>query len=103
MNLTLAILVASAVAYLTKLSGYFVPTERLDRDRVNDLAGTLTVGLLAALVVTNTFAASGHVVLDARVVALVAAAIALSLRAPFILVVVIGAAAAAVTRALGWG
>lgn len=103
MNLTLAIIVAGVIAYLTKLGGYLVPTDLLDPDQVNELAGTLTVGLLAALVVTNTFVASSQIVLDARVVALVAAAIALMLRAPFILVVVIGAVAAAITRALGWG
>lgn len=104
MNLTLAILLAAAIAYLTKLSGYLVPTDRLDRDKVNELAGALTVGLLAALIVTNTFATpGGHLAFDARVVALGAAAIALLARAPFIFVVVIGAVAAAITRGLGWG
>jgi uncharacterized membrane protein len=42
-------------------------------------------------------------VLDARIVALVVAGVALALRAPFLLVVVLGAAATAATRALGWG
>jgi hypothetical protein len=39
---------------------------------------------------------------DARLGALAAAAIALALRAPFLLVVVLGAGTAAVLRILGW-
>jgi hypothetical protein len=42
-------------------------------------------------------------VVDARVVGVGAGLVAVLLRAPFPVVVVIGAAAAALTRALGWG
>ena len=41
-------------------------------------------------------------VLDARLVALAAAAIALWLKAPYLVVVVVGAAAAALTRLAGF-
>ncbi|NBU30881.1 MAG: AzlD domain-containing protein, partial [Actinobacteria bacterium] len=47
--------------------------------------------------VTNT-----SIVVDARVPALAAAFIALRFKAPFILVVVIGAGTAALIRAQGW-
>lgn len=62
---------------------------------------TLTISLLAGLITINTFDAGGVIALDARLVALVAAIIALILWAPFLVVVVIGAVAAAVARLLG--
>ena len=42
-----------------------------------------------------------HPHIDARVAAVAAAAVALTLRAPFLVVVVVGAATAAIIRALG--
>jgi hypothetical protein len=65
------------------------------------VAGTLTIGLLASLTVANTVATGPHLILDSRLGALVAAAIALWLKAPFLAVVVVGAAAAAGLRLLG--
>jgi len=95
------IIVACVVAFLTKLLGYLVPRKWLTNARVARVAGTLTIGLLAALTVANTASTGQHLVLDSRLGALVAAAIALWLRAPFLLVVVAGAAAAAGLRLLG--
>lgn len=103
MNLTTAVLAACAIAFLTKFVGYLVPAHYLEHPVVSRLAAVMTVGLLGALVATNTFVTKGHVVLDARVAALVAAAVALRLKASFIVVVVIGAVAAALVRLLGWG
>jgi len=100
MNLWWWILGAAAIAYVTKFAGYLVPAAWLESPWVLRLSSTVTVGLLAALVMTNTFASGAAVVLDARVGALAAAAVALVLRAPFLLVVVLGAAAAALTRLL---
>jgi len=62
----------------------------------------MTVGLLAALVATQTFTAGTALVLDARVPAVVLAGALLALRVPFILVVLAAAGAAAGLRALGW-
>lgn len=101
MNLWWWILAAAAIAYATKMVGYLVPSAWLESPWVLRLSSTVTVGLLAALVMTNTFVSGTAVVLDARVVALAAAAVALVLRAPFLLVVVIGAAAAALARLIG--
>lgn len=95
------ILVAAAIAYATKFVGYLVPATWLESPWVLRISSTVTVGLLAALVVTNAFTSGTAVALDARVVALAAAAVALVLRAPFLLVVVIGAAAAALARLIG--
>ncbi|WP_255396216.1 AzlD domain-containing protein [Kocuria sp. CNJ-770] len=95
------VLAACALAYGLKLVGYLVPDRVLDDPRVGRMAGTVTVGLLAALVVMNAFGSGQALVLDARLGALLVAGVALMLRAPFLLVVVLGAAAAAVLRLLG--
>jgi len=100
-NLWLWILLAAALAYGTKLLGYLVPAKWMANPRMSGVAGTLTIGLLAALTVVNTAADGQHLVLDARVGSLLAAAGALLLRAPFLVVVVVGAAAAAGLRLLG--
>lgn len=103
MNLWLWILIACALAYLTKLVGYFVPAKLLESPSIMHVAGTMTIGLLASLTVVNAVASGQGLVLDARMGALVAAAVALWLRAPFLVVVISGAAAAALLRLLGWG
>ncbi|YCH06438.1 AzlD domain-containing protein [Arthrobacter sp. alpha11c] len=103
MNLWLWILIACALAYLTKLVGYFVPAKLLQSPRIMHVAGTMTIGLLASLTVVNALASGQGLILDARIGALAAAAVALWLRAPFLVVVISGAAAAALLRLLGWG
>ena len=102
MSMWLWILIAAAVAYMTKLLGYLVPAKVLANPRMSRVAGTLTIGLLASLTVVNAAAAGNSVVIDARLGALVAAAIALWFKAPFLVVVLAGAAAAAGLRLLGW-
>ena len=67
--------------------------------RVLDVVGLLAPALLAALVVTQVFATDQKLVLDARVVGLLAAAAALMLRAPILVVIVVAATATALTRA----
>jgi uncharacterized membrane protein len=61
-------------------------------------AELLPTALIAGLVVTQTFDGG---VLDAKVLGVVAAAVAVALRAPFAVVVLVGAATAAVLRAGG--
>jgi hypothetical protein len=56
--------------------------------------------VLAALVVTQTFADGRSLVLDARVLGVAAAGVALRLRAPVLLVIVAAAATTAIVRAL---
>ena len=60
----------------------------------------LPTPLLAALVITSTFTNNDLIVFDARIVGVVAAIIALFKRAPFVLVVIIAAAATAIWRLL---
>lgn len=97
------ILLASLVAYATKLSGYLVPARWLESPRMTRVAGTLTIGLLASLTAMNTFSAGQGLVVDARVLALLASGIALWLRVPFLGVVVVGAGTAALARLAGIG
>ncbi|MBK7720453.1 MAG: AzlD domain-containing protein [Simplicispira sp.] len=101
MSLWLAILVGAAATYLTKLSGYAVPARWLSNPRMTRVAGAITVALLSALTVMNTFASGTALVLDARLAALAVAALALWARLPFLLVVLLGAGAAGVVR--WWG
>lgn len=95
------LLLACAVAYGLKVIGYLIPREKLDSPGFHRVAGTMTVGLLASLIVMNAFADGPELRLDARVVALGVAMAAFWLRAPYLLAVVLGAAAAALARLAG--
>lgn len=95
------ILLACAISIATKFVGFLVPAKLLDNPRMLRVAGSLTIGLLAALTAVNTFASGQVLVVDARIVALAAAALALWLRAPFLVVVAVGALAAGLARLLG--
>lgn len=90
------VLVASTACYAFKLAGLSLPQRWLDDPRVQRTVPLIPVALLAALVATQTFSTGRHLALDVRAVALAVAAIAVVLRAPFLVVV----AAAAVTAAL---
>ncbi|WP_175408179.1 AzlD domain-containing protein [Streptomyces sp. TRM64462] len=87
--------------YLLKLGGLLVPAHTLERPLVQRLAGLLPVALLAALTAQQTFSANGALVVDARGAGVAAAAVALVLRAPFLVVVGAAVAVAAAVRALG--
>jgi branched-subunit amino acid transport protein len=97
-----AIVVCGVGCYLLKLAGMSVPERALAHPVVRRTADLLPVVLLAALVAVQVFAGKRHgdvaLVLDARVVGLLAAAVALLLRAPFIVVVAVAALAAALVR-----
>ena len=69
--------------------------------RVNAVIALLTPALLAALVVTETFGDDGHLVLDERALGVGVAAIAITLRAPVLLAVVLAALVTALARLLG--
>jgi hypothetical protein len=100
-RLWLWVIVAAAAAYLIKLSGYLLPRRLLDRPVIIRLATGLTVGLLASLTVLNTVGKGQGILLDSRLLALGAAGIALWLKAPYLVVVIVGALAAALGRMAG--
>lgn len=66
--------------------------------RVSRVAQLLPAALLAALVVVSTIAEDAAITIDARLVGLGAAAVALWRRAPFVVVVLVAAAATALAR-----
>ena len=66
--------------------------------RLARAAELLPTALIAGLVVTQTFDGVG---IDAKVLGVLAAAVAVALRAPFAVVVLVGAASAAALRAAG--
>ena len=95
------VLVASLACCATKLAGLLVPRRLLDDERTVLTMAGMTVGVLAGLIGVSTFATGSTVTIDARVASLVVAVVAQRLRAPFLLVVVLGAAAAALVRLAG--
>lgn len=92
---------ACAIAFGTKLLGYLLPPAVLDNPRAMSIMSATTIGLLGALVALNSVTAGQRLSLDSRLLAVVAAAIALRLRAPFIVVVLVGASVVALARAFG--
>ncbi|MGB0244931.1 MAG: AzlD domain-containing protein [Candidatus Nanopelagicales bacterium] len=96
-----AVIVGSLGAYLLKLSGYVIPERVLDNPRLQRLTAILPIALLAALVGVQTFSTGSTVTVDARVAGLAAAIVALALRAPFLVVILVAAATAAVLRGAG--
>ena len=92
------LLVASVACYALKLAGLSLPRRVLEDARIQRVVPLLPVALLAALVATSTFSTGRHLVLDARAAALAVAAVAVVLRAPFLVVVALAAATAALLR-----
>jgi hypothetical protein len=94
------IILASIAVFALKLVGYLVPPSVLQRPRPARIANLTTVALLSALIVVQALGAGSHIVIDARVPAVLVAAGLLALRVPFILVVIAAAATAAAIRLL---
>jgi branched-subunit amino acid transport protein len=93
-----AILTLAAGTYVLKASGPFLLGERSLPPLLDRLAELLPAALLAALIVVNVAAEDRRVVVDARLAGLAAAAIAVRLRASFLVVVVAACASTALAR-----
>lgn len=94
----LALLAAGAGCYLLKLAGVSLPPRVLAHPLVERVADLIPVALLSALVAVQVFAEGTRLTVDARLAGLAAATIALLLRAPFLVVVFVAAATAALLR-----
>lgn len=97
----LTVILASIAVYSWKLLGYLIP-ERKITPKFRAFAERVTVALLAALVAIQGFTSPVGLALDARAAALAIAAVMLWLRAPYIVVVIVGALVAAGLRSLGF-
>jgi branched-subunit amino acid transport protein len=97
-----AVLACALGCYLLKLAGMSVPEKVLSRPAVRRTSDLLPVVLLAALVAVQTLvlptSEGSGLGIDARLAGLAAAAVALLLRAPFIVVVLAAALTAALLR-----
>lgn len=98
---TITLLALAVTVYLLKAAGPLVLGGRVLPERVTRVAALLPVPLLAALIVTSTVASDEALVLDARLVGVCAAALALWRRLPFVVVVVLAGVVTATVRALG--
>jgi hypothetical protein len=98
MTLWLIVIIASLACLALKLAGYLVPASILERPRPARIANLLTVALLSALIAVQTFAVGSQLVIDARLPALLVAAVLFALRLPFVVVVIAAAATAALLR-----
>ncbi len=94
------VLVASLSCYALKLAGMSLPHGWLQNPRIQRTVPLIPIALLASLVATQTFSTGRHLVLDVRAAALAVAVVAVLLRAPFLVVVAVAAATAALLRAL---
>lgn len=93
-----AILVTSVGCYLLKLAGLSVPDKVLNRPLVRRIADLIPVALLGAIVVVETFSTDRSLTIDARLAGVGAATVALLLKAPFLVVVVVAAVTTALLR-----
>jgi hypothetical protein len=94
----LAVLVGSAGCYALKLAGLSMPRRVLGNPRVLRISAMVPIALLAALVALQTFTTGTRMVIDARAVGVAVALVAVLLRAPFLLVVVIAVVTTALLR-----
>jgi hypothetical protein len=93
-----AVLVGAAGCWAWKALGLSVPAPVLEHPRVARLARLLPIALLAALVATGTFTDDGALTIDARVVGVAVAVVAVMRRAPFVVVLTLAVATTAIVR-----
>jgi branched-subunit amino acid transport protein len=96
----LVVLIVGLATMLFKAAGPVLLGGRSLPPRVRSLVALLAPALLAALVATGVLASGQRLVLDARLIGVGVAVIALLIRAP-LLVAVVGAAAATALARLG--
>ena len=94
------VLIGSLGCYLLKLAGLSVPAAWVEQPWVARVVDFVPAALLAALVAVQAVASGNDLVLDGRLVGLAVAAVALALRAPFIVVLLLAGAAGALVHVL---
>ena len=95
----IVLVVLATGTYVFKAAGPLVLGARRLPVRVQSLVDLLPAALLASLAIVSTVGDGRAVVLDARLVGLIVAGIALWRRAPFVVVVIVASAATAIVRA----
>jgi hypothetical protein len=92
------ILLASICVLALKIAGYLVPPRLIEKPTPARITALLTIALLAGLVSTETLATGSHIVLDARLPAVLVAGVLFAVRVPFVLVIIAAAVTAALIR-----
>lgn len=99
-GLWVAVLVGGLGCYLLKLAGLSVPAAWVEQPWVARVVDFVPAALLAALVAVQALTSGNEIVVDGRLAGLAVAAVALALRAPFIVVLVLAGAAGALVHVL---
>jgi branched-subunit amino acid transport protein len=94
----LAIVAGGVGCYLLKLAGLSLPPRVFDHPVVERVADLIPVALLAALTAVQVLTSGSQLTVDARLLGLGFALVALALRAPFLVVVFGAALVAALAR-----
>lgn len=102
MTIWTTVLIASAVVAATKFIGFLLPARFTENAIVQHISDSVTVALLAALVVIQTLGSGTALAVDARLIAVIVAGVLLWKRAPFIVVILVAAVVAAALRFAGW-
>ncbi len=95
---TIVLIVMTVGTFALKSAGPLVLGDRSLPVRVQQAVGLLPAALLAALAIVSTMGDGSEIVIDARLVGLVVAGLALWRRLPFVVVIVLASAATALTR-----
>ena len=95
-SLWIGVLGTSAIAFAIKFLGHSIPEKYLTNPRMLRINTLIPITLLSALVGVQTLTEKGKWVIDQRLAGVVVALIALSLKAPYFVVVVSAAITSAV-------
>ena len=95
---TIVLIVMALGTYALKSAGPLVLGDRVLPVRVRFLIELLPAALLAALAIVSTVGDGQSLVIDARLAGLVAAMVAAWRRAPFVVIILVAAAATAAVR-----
>lgn len=98
MSLWFGILLGSAAVFSWKILGFVLPKTVLDHPKISKIASLLTIALLAALTGVQMLTTGAEIEFDARIPALAVAAALLWFRVPFVVMVAVAAAIAALFR-----
>jgi uncharacterized membrane protein len=99
MSLWTLVILTIVGCYVFKLAGYLVPARLLEHPQTRRVVELLPVALLAALVVVEAIADGRHIELDwPRLAGFGVGALAVWRRAPFLVVVIVAGATAALVR-----
>ncbi len=97
---TIVLIVMTIGTFALKSAAPLVLGDRALSVRVQHVVALLPAALLAALAIVSTVGDGRSIVIDARLVGLIVAGLALWRRAPFVVVILLASAATALTRVI---